>query len=157
MASTLTQQAQMIAKRLEAIPEAILRHLHPALVASAKATASVAIQLAPKDKGDLSASIEVTEPGQTTPAYAAGGGARTAAENQALVTVGNPDVRYGHIAEFGSKPRINGGIFEGTQHPGTAPQPFFLPAQRLTRLSNERRIKRAISKAIKMAAQGQAQ
>jgi len=36
--------------------------------------------------------------------------------------------RHGHLVEFGTKPRINSGIFAGTAHPGTAPQPFMRPA-----------------------------
>lgn len=36
--------------------------------------------------------------------------------------------RHGHLVEFGTKPHINQGQFPGTQHPGTAPQPFMRPA-----------------------------
>lgn len=35
---------------------------------------------------------------------------------------------YARFVEFGTAPRINGGKFAGTQHPGTAPQPFMRPA-----------------------------
>ena len=37
-----------------------------------------------------------------TPAYAEGGGRRIAGPNQALVTVGNPEMRHGHLQEFGT-------------------------------------------------------
>lgn len=36
--------------------------------------------------------------------------------------------RHGHLLEFGTAPHVNGGVFTGTQHPGTAPQPFVRPA-----------------------------
>lgn len=36
--------------------------------------------------------------------------------------------RHGHLVEFGTAPHINQGQFPGTQHPGTAPQPFMRPA-----------------------------
>jgi HK97 gp10 family phage protein len=36
--------------------------------------------------------------------------------------------RHGHLVEFGTKPHINKGKFAGSQHPGTAPQPFMRPA-----------------------------
>lgn len=36
--------------------------------------------------------------------------------------------RVGHLVEFGTKPHLNGGLFPGTMHPGTAPQPFMRPA-----------------------------
>lgn len=151
MADTLTAQARRIAQRLEAIPAEVLRHVQPALVASAEDTASVARSLAPEDDGDLKASIAVTAPGMTTPAHAVGGGNRTAADNQAVVTVGNPNVRHGHLVEFGKALHENGGIFEGTQPPGTDPQPFILPADRLTRQRNLRRIARAVGRGIRAA------
>lgn len=36
--------------------------------------------------------------------------------------------RVGHLVEFGTAPHLNGGLFPGTMHPGTAPQPFMRPA-----------------------------
>ncbi len=33
-----------------------------------------------------------------------------------------------HFIEFGTKPHINAGLFAGSKHPGTAPQPFIRPA-----------------------------
>lgn len=35
---------------------------------------------------------------------------------------------HAHFVEFGTKPHINSGLFAGSQHPGTAPQPFIRPA-----------------------------
>lgn len=151
MASDLIQQSAKLAKRLEAIPGEILAHVRPALVQAADDLAGLARTLAPEDEGDLKASITVTPPGGTTPAYAEGGGKRAAADNQALVTAGNPQVRHGHLVEFGTDPHINGGQFAGTLHPGTDAQPFLLPAGRLTRDRNKRRIGRAVAQAIRQA------
>lgn len=41
-----------------------------------------------------------------------------------------PTVRapHAHLVEFGTAPHINGGLFAGSQHPGTAPRPFARPA-----------------------------
>lgn len=36
--------------------------------------------------------------------------------------------RHGHLVEFGTAPHINKGKFAGSQHPGTAPQPFMRSA-----------------------------
>jgi HK97 gp10 family phage protein len=91
--------------------------------------------LAPEDQGDLVNTITVTGPGGTTPAYASGGGSVTLADNQAAVTVGSPDVRYGHIQEFGS-----------VAQPA---QPYMRPAFRLKKAKVLRRIQSAITKAIK--------
>ena len=150
----LNAQAARLAKRLEAIPEAILTAVRPAVIASAEELAQVARTLAPEDEGDLKASIVVTPPGAETPACAEGGGRRVAAENQALVSVGNPDQRHGHLVEFGTKPHVNGGQFAGTMHPGTEPQPFLLPAARLTQDRARRRIDRAVGRAVREAAKG---
>ncbi|MBH1973980.1 MAG: HK97 gp10 family phage protein [Rhodobacteraceae bacterium] len=139
-AKTLTELSEALAKRLNAIPREIVRQVRPALVASANDLASVARALVHMDKGDLKESIAVTAPGETTPAYAEGGGKRTAGENQALVTVGNPEVRHGHFQEFGTVKQ--------------EAHPFLRPATRLTRDKNKRRIGRAIGQAIRTAARG---
>ena len=87
------------------------------------------------DKGDLKASIAVTGPGETTPAYAEGGGKRTAGPNQVLVTVGNEDMRHGHFLEFGTVKM--------------EPQPAVLPAVRTVKPRHDRRVSRAIGDAVK--------
>lgn len=35
---------------------------------------------------------------------------------------------YAKFVEFGTRARLNGGVYAGTMHPGTAPQPFLRPA-----------------------------
>jgi len=133
--------SEALSRRLGAIPQEVLKELRPALVKGAGEIADAMETLVPEDSGDLQNTITVTAPGETTPAYAAGGGSVTAKPNQALVTVGSPDVRYGHIVEFGSVK--------------TEAQPFILPAFRLKRAKVMRRIARAISKAIKKAGTAQ--
>lgn len=98
--------------------------------------------LVPVDDGDLKASIAVTEPGETTPAYAEGGGKRAAGNNQALVTAGNENVRHGHLQEFGTVKQ--------------EAQPFMRPGARIAKPKAQRRIARAIGQAIKKAAAGKA-
>lgn len=151
MADDIMRQSAKLAARLAKIPAEIRQHpaFNTALVRSAEDLAGVAVALAPEEDGDLKRSVTVTPPGGTTPAYAEGGGRRQAGENQALVTVGNPQVRHGHLIEFGTQPHINGGQFAGTQHPGTEPQPFLAPATRLTRARIQRRIGRGIGQAIR--------
>jgi hypothetical protein len=156
MADDLMRQSAKLAKRLAAIPAEIVAHVRPALVQGAGDLADMARALVPEDDGDLKASIAVTPPGAVTPAYAEGGGRRVAATNQALVTVGNPQARHGHLVEFGTDPHVNGGQFAGTQHPGTEARPFLLPAARLTEDRAKRRIGRAVAQAIRKAGVGNA-
>ena len=139
---SLRNQSLALEKRLKAIPSEILDELRPVLVQSGEEIAAGMRTLAEasRDTGALIDSIAVTGPGETTPAYAAGGGRRTANDNQVLITVGNPDVRYGHMVEFGTV--------------DTEAQPFMLPAFRLAKARVMRRITRAIGKAIRKVGGG---
>lgn len=134
---SLTEQSAALAKRLEAIPQEILDAIRPALVKSGEevAGAIAAFAEASRDTGAYIDSIAVTGPGETTPAYAEGGGKRTAGPNQVLVTVGNEDMRHGHFLEFGTVKM--------------EPQPAVLPAVRNKRASFERRMSRSVAAAVK--------
>jgi len=122
-------------KRLAAIPASIKKAVGPALLKSATETVDTMKRLAPEDEGDLKNSIAVTPGGQSTPPYSQPGGSMVVEENAVAITVGNSDVRYGHLVEYGTgKARA---------------QPFFWPAFRLTRKRNTNRIKRAIGKAVR--------
>lgn len=96
-----------LAKRLAAIPDEIRVKLRPALLKGAEEVADTARQLAEVSQrsGESIESIEVTGPGETTPAYAQGGETLTTREIQAMVTVGNEDVRSAHLVEFGPQER----------------------------------------------------
>ncbi|WP_306113272.1 MULTISPECIES: HK97-gp10 family putative phage morphogenesis protein [unclassified Roseovarius] len=134
---SITKDSKRLEKRLKAIPGDVLDGLRPALVKGAQDIADAMETLVPEDTGDLQNTITVTGPNDTTPAYAAGGGKRTAGPQQALVTVGSPEVRYGHIVEFGSVK--------------TEAQPFMRPAFRLKKAKVMRRIQTAVNKVIKKA------
>lgn len=151
MAEDLMRQSAKLSKRLAAISVEIVQHVRPALIQGADDLADVARALVAFEEGDLKTSITVTPPGGTTPDYAEGGGRRVAGENQALVTAGNPEVRHGHLVEFGTDPHVNGGQFAGTMHPGTEAAPFLHPAARLTEARTRRRIARAIGQAVRKA------
>jgi HK97 gp10 family phage protein len=121
--------------RMRAIPKAVRVAVQPALVKGAEEIASAARTLTPVDTGALRDSIAVTGPNQPLPPYSQPGGARVMQEDQAAVTVGNADVRYPHLVEYGT---------------AEAPaQPFFWPAFRSTRKRAAARVKRAMSKAIR--------
>lgn len=139
---SLNKQSKKLEARLQAIPREVLEDVRPALIKGAEETADAMRVLAPVAEGDLRDSITVTPPGGTTPPYAEGGGKRTAADNQALVTVGNEDVRHGHLQEFGTVQ--------------LEAQPFMRPGARLAKPKATRRIARAIGKAIRKAAEGKA-
>lgn len=126
-------------RRMEAIPKAVREAVTPALLKSGVELASAMKRLAEtsRDSGDLIDSIAVTGPGQSTPPYSQPGGSKVVPANAVIVTVGNSDVRYPHLVEYGTK--------------NAAAQPFFWPAFRLMRKRIEGRIKRAITKAVRDA------
>lgn len=121
-----------------------------ALARAAEPMRAKAAQYAPIDDGDLSDGIKISvratgEVGRA--AYAATmretGGDRDAslaamrtarrtfkAVNPPAILYMGPirELFYAKFVEFGTKPRINGGRFAGTKHPGTAPDPFMRPA-----------------------------
>lgn len=134
---SLSQQSAALQKRLSAIPQEILEALRPALMLSGNevATAAKTFAEASRDTGALIDSIAVTGPGETTPAYAEGGGKRTAGPNQVLVTVGGETMRHGHFIEFGTVKQ--------------EAQPFLRPGFRTVKPRIERRISRNISTTVR--------
>lgn len=123
--------------RIEGIPSAIREELKPTLIQSADELAGMMAHLAEpsRDTGALIESIEVTPPGGTTPPYSQPGGSRTAHDLETIVTVGNSDVRYPHLVEYGT---VN-----------AAAQPFFWPAVRVLQKRINGRTNRAIRKIVK--------
>jgi hypothetical protein len=139
-------------RRLKRIPQAAQKAAIASVVEGANEVASLQKRLVPVDKGDLRDSIVVTPPGQSTPPYSQPSGQRVARPTEAILTAGNTKVRYPHLVEFGTAPHVNGGIFEGTQHPGTPAEPYFFPAWRALRRRVRSRVSRNITNAIKAEA-----
>lgn len=125
--------------RVRTVPrEAVMRALQKS--ADELASAQRSLAETSRDSGALIDSITVTPPGHSTPAYSQPGGSRIAGETEVLVTVGNTDVRYPHLVEYGTS---------------TSPaQPFFWPAFRLLRKRLQNRINRAARKTVKDAWNG---
>lgn len=126
---------QRYRRRVASIPQKMQEAARPALLKSGDEAAAMMKRLAPEDDGDLIESIVVTGPGDQTPPYSQPGGAMTVPENAVAVTVGDQDVRYPHLQEYGT-----------TFHPA---QPFFWPSIRLLRKRIAGRIKRAVGKSVR--------
>ncbi|MEX0408558.1 HK97-gp10 family putative phage morphogenesis protein [Aquibium sp. LZ166] len=131
----VSPQVARLQRRIEAIPQEVRKAVLPALERSGEELADTMRTLAPEDEGDLKASIAVTLPGESTPAYSQPGGARIAGELEVLVTAGNSEVRYPHLQEYGT-----------ARHDA---QPFFWPAVRLLQKKVKNRTKRAVAKAVR--------
>lgn len=121
--------------RLSGIPAALRVGIAPDLLAAANLVADEVERIAPRDEGNLAGSVAVTGPGQQTPAYSQPGGSMVVASDAAAVTVGNSDVRYPHLVEYGTT--------------AAAAQPFFWPAVNITRKAAAKLIKGGMLRAIR--------
>lgn len=122
-------------QRLAAIPDEVKKAVQPSLQKQAGQMAASMRGFVPVDKGDLQGSIKVTPGGQQTPAYSQPGGSMVVPENAVAITVGNSDVRYGHLVEYGTAK--------------ASAKPFFWPAVRLHNKRAKKAIRSAIGRAVK--------
>jgi HK97 gp10 family phage protein len=136
---------------MEALPKRARELIGKALEEGADEIASMQRRLVPVGKtGRLKASIKVTKGGAKIP-YSQGGSTGVAGDPDLSyrISAGNSEVRYAHRVEFGTAPHTNKGFFEGSQHPGARPRPFFFPAYRALKRKVRSRITRATKQAVK--------
>jgi hypothetical protein len=139
---------KLFAKLRRSVP-GIEKAVTDANVKSAGAIVALQKSFAPVDDGDLRDSITMTLPGGRSPAHSQPGGSVSVPPGAVLITAGNTKVRYAHLVEYGTAPHPQGGLYEGTVHPGNPPQPYFWPAVRLGRRGARSRASRAINKELK--------
>lgn len=136
-------------KRIQGAPRKAMRG---ALDEGARQIVSTARSLAPKKSGALAASIGHTF-GDFAPANGNvrgfGGEAKGDADLTVTIHAGDAAAFYAAFVEFGTKKHDAGGMFEGAEHPGATPQPFFFPAYRANKRSVKARISRAMRAAIR--------
>ena len=128
-------QLARLTRKLEAIPQRVREVVTPALEKSGNELVETMQHLAPEDTSALKESIAMTPGGQATPSYSQPGGSQIVPLGAVAVTVGNEDVRYGHLVEYGTTE--------------TEAQPYFWPAYRLLKKRIGNRVKRSMRKAVK--------
>lgn len=144
-------------RKLAAIPPAVRSAAKQALAQSADEITEAIRSAAPQGKtGKLKKSIAQTWGGGKVRYSSLQGNVGEAGDPDLSVRIsaGNSETRYAHLVEFGTAPHINGGLFAGTEHPGTTAQPFFYSSYRRLRRRARSRISRAVTKAIKQISQG---
>lgn len=138
VAVTIRNKDRLFAK-LRRLRPRTTQELARSIAQSAEEVARLARQLAPRDSGDLIASIVAeVNPDAVGPS--------------ARVTAGNGKAYYARWVEFGTAPHPQGGSRPGTMHPGNRPQPFLFPAYRLLKRRTKGRIARALGKAARAVA-----
>lgn len=156
MAKTVTIMGlAKLDKKLRKLPEAALIAIRAAMEAGAIEIVAMMKRLVPEVSGDLRDSIGWTW--GKKPKYAqALAVAKSKLAGQLTITIyaGNEKVRYAHLVEFATAPHINGGLFAGTEHPGTKAQPYFFVSFRALRKPAKARISKAIRDSAKRVASG---
>ncbi len=144
-------RARML-NRLAAIQGRPRAAMRAALEQGAQQVVASAKNLAPTRSGALKASI-----GATFGAYKAAnanvrgvaGGGQGDPDLSVTIHAGDATAFYAAFVEFGTAAHVNGGLFKGSDHPGSVAQPFFYPAWRANKKSVKARIARAMKKSIR--------
>lgn len=137
-------------RKLKRMPDKALAKIKAAMEQGADEVVSMMRSLAPEDDGDLRDSIGWTW--GKKPKYAtalATAKASLGGDLTLTIYAGNSKVRYAHLIEFGTAAHTNGGMFAGSNHPGTKGQPFFFVSWRANRKKVKARIRRAVRNAAK--------
>lgn len=147
---------EKVLRKLAAIPPGVRSAAKQALAQSADEITDAIRSAAPTGAtGNLKASVKQTWGAGKVRYSSLSGNADEAGDPDLSVRIsaGDAKTRYAHLVEFGTAPHVNGGMFPGTNHPGTQPKPFFYPTYRRMRRRARARIVRAVNKAIKQIAQ----
>ncbi|NSZ73246.1 HK97 gp10 family phage protein [Agrobacterium tumefaciens] len=141
-------------RKLKQLPAAAEKRIKEAMGQGADEIVSLMKSLVAVDSGELRDSIGWTW--GDAPKYSQKIATVKSADGKLIITIyaGNSKVRYAHLVEFATKAHENGGLYAGTQHPGTKAQPFFFVSYRALRRRTKSRITRAINKSAKEVASG---
>jgi hypothetical protein len=141
-------------RKLKQLPAAAEKRIKEAMGQGADEIVALMKSLVAVDSGELRDSIGWTW--GDAPKYSQKIATVKSADGKLIITIyaGNSKVRYAHLVEFATKAHENGGLYAGTQHPGTKAQPFFFVSYRALRRRTKSRITRAINKSAKEVASG---
>lgn len=163
---------ESLRRKLAMMGQQVRRDLEKAVLSGAEDIAKTAKHLAPRDSGDLQASIGATL-GDPPPTSATGALRPSAKQSgkarergiYASAYAGNNTAFYARWVEFGTKatpyrPSRRNANYKRTvimtkayaAHAATPAQPFFFPAYRVNKKRARARIARSISRSIKQAA-----
>ena len=156
MAGSSIRGLVALERKLNRLPQVALDEMRAAMAESADEIVAMAKSLVSVDDGELRDSIGWTWGKVPKGALTLGKVARSQIGGGLTATVyaGNSKAYYARWVEFGTAQHVNGGLFAGSEHPGTQARPFFYPAFRANRKSAKRRIRAAQRLAAKQVAAG---
>lgn len=143
-------------RKFKRLPELAREEISKAMEESAADVVALAKSLVAVDRGDLRDSIAWTwgEAPKGSIVLGEVRGGRAAGSLRITIYAGDDKAYYARWVEFGTAPHVNGGLYAGSDNPGTPAQPFFYPAWRASRKRAKSRVTRAITKSAKRAAAG---
>jgi HK97 gp10 family phage protein len=144
-------------RKLKRLPQLAEEEISKAMEQSANEIVALMKSLAPVASGDLQNSIAWTWGDAPEGAMVLGKvrqKGRGAGNLVITIYAGGGDAFHARFVEFGTSPFTNGGLYAGSENPGTAAQPFFYPSWRAGRKRAKGRVTRAINKSAKRAAAG---
>lgn len=153
--ATKVQGAEQLKRKMRQMPERARLEIAKAMEQSADEMVRLAKSLAPYKHGDLQQSIGWNWGGAPAGSMTLGtvrAEGRGAGNLAITIYAGDDRAFYARWIEFGTSPHVQGGIFAGTQHPGTPARPFFYPAYRALRKRMKSRTSRAIRNAARAVA-----
>ncbi|MFK0338715.1 HK97-gp10 family putative phage morphogenesis protein [Agrobacterium deltaense] len=136
-------------RKLAKLPAIAKQMIRQAMEAKANEIVAMMKNLVPVDDGTLRDSIGWTW-GKAPKGALTLASVQATGDNDMTLTIyaGDKDAFYARWVEFGTARHENGGLFAGSNHPGTTAQPFFFVSWRV----NKRRTVRAIRKASRDSA-----
>ena len=142
-------------RQLRRMPAVVKAQVRAAMEGQADDIVRMMRNLAPEDDGVLRASIGWTwgrpPKGSMTIAKVK---TQLGAELTLTIFAGNSEAYYARWVEFGTDPHVNGGLFAGSENPGTKARPFFYVSWRASKKQSVRKIRAAVRKGVKQAAAG---
>lgn len=149
MARVYLKGLPQLKAKLQRLRDETAKDVAPTLGLAADKVVDMMKRLVPVDSGDLRDSIGWTF------GSAPEGSLKIASARSGVLTVtifaGSEKVFWARFIEFGTRSHAQGGQFAGTEHPGTAAQPFFFVSYRALRKEVKRMLRKAINDAVKKA------
>ncbi|MCB5173646.1 HK97-gp10 family putative phage morphogenesis protein [Microvirga lenta] len=143
-------------RKLAALPQKARQTIGPAIDQGAAEIVGMQKRLVPKESGALERSIRAVKGNykaeNANVRGVSAGGVQGDPDLSVTIVAGDAAAWYARLVEFGTAPHENKGLFAGTQHPGTRPQPYFYPPVRALRKRVKSRITRATKKAAREVA-----
>lgn len=144
--------AEALKRKFRAMPGAVQAEVKKAVPDAADELVGMMQRLAPRDRGNLIASIRREQPQEFKAAVIAGGTPATRREVRKGSGIFTDEAI---LTEFGSKAHRAGGKFKGARIPAIPARPWFLPSWRAMKKRIKSKLSRSITTGIKKVAKGQ--